>query len=163
MTPRLKEWPAPYLQPDPHRDCHLYATAYVARCLGKPDATAEAVRALFDSGKREEVYPERETGAPMRAYWREAGGYKNKVWWLGPHAERWVRFWLRRGWVGLAHIHRIPDMTHCVALLEADDDGVLIMDPIYGFKREPWAFFLGPGAGRHGLVHRIDAWYEVGA
>ena len=72
-----RDWPAPYLQPNPREGGDLCATAYVARCLGFPDA---------------------------------------------------------------------------------DDDGVLRMDPLYGFKRETWAWFLGPGAGIHNQCHRIEMW-----
>ena len=42
MTPEAV-WPEPYLQPNPREDCGYYATAYIARCLGRSDVTAEQV------------------------------------------------------------------------------------------------------------------------
>jgi len=99
-------------------------------------------------------------GAEVRRFWDVYGDEPERgKFWMGPDAEGWVRDWLAGGWIGHASVYRIPAMGHAVAVLEARDEGVLLMDPIYGHVVEPWDWFLGIGPGKHGC-HHIGAWYR---
>lgn len=171
-------YPEPYLQPNPREDCGYYAAAYIARCLGRPETTAEQVKAWRAETSRHEAYYARYVlGADYRTFWdvfRDEPA--RKIFWLGPAAEQFVREWTADGWIAGLCLHRIAEMGHAAVLLEASDDGVLLMDPIYGHITEPWSWFLGPGprAGRseqewpgraadgrafHGC-HFIEGWYR---
>ncbi len=143
-----RTWPEPYLQPDRMKDCGYYATAYAARCLGYPDVTAEQVRTWRAETHRFETYYLRAVaGAEYRTFWNVFRDEpERKTFWLGPGAQEWVRGWLADGWIAPVNLHRIAGIGHAAVLLEADDDGVLLMDPIYGHVTEPWGWFLGPGA-----------------
>ena len=165
-------WPEPYLQPDRKQDCGFYAAAYLARCLGHPDVTAEQVKAWREETRyHESAYIHHVLGAQWRRFWDVFGDEPaRKVFWLGPGTQGWVRDWLARGWIAQACVHRIADMGHAVVLLGATDDGVLLMDPIYGHVTEPWDWFLGPGARRddepftpNRCCHFIEAWYKPAA
>ena len=154
-------FPEPYLQPDRHEDCGYYAAAYVARCLGHPDVTAEQVKAWrAETHCHETMYALRVLGAEMRRFWDVYGDEPaRKIFWMGPGAENWVRGWLTDGWIAQACLHRIPEMGHAVAVLDAAEEGVLLMDPIYGHVIEPWEWFLGIGPGTNGC-HFIEGWYK---
>ena len=171
-------WPEPYLQPDRTKDCGFYAAAYIARCLGRQDITAEQVKAWRAATTRHEAYyVTAELGAETRRFWDVFGdGPERKIFWLGPDAEEWVRGWLAGGWIAQLQVHRIPEMGHAVVLLEASDNGALLMDPIYGHITEPWGWLLGPGA-RNGRetpdwlspapdgrefygCHYVEGWYR---
>jgi len=167
----IAAFPEPYLQPDRNQDCGYYAAAYLARCLGHPDVTAGQVKAWrAETRKHETAYVHDVLGAQWRRFWDVfADEPARKVFWLGPGTQGWVRDWLGRGWIAQACVHRIPGMGHAVVLLEARDDGVLLMDPIYGHVTEPWDWFLGPGARRDDepftpgrCCHFIEAWYRAG-
>lgn len=179
-------WPEPYLQPDPTQDCGYYAAAYLARCLGHPDVTAGQVKTWREQTRiHEAMYAANVLGAKMRRFWdyyNDRGSHQ--IFWLGqgkyPAPERcaastWVRMWLADGWIAQAMVHRVQPMGHAVVLLGASDDGVLLMDPIYGHVTEPWSWFLGPGPkadaedwpgraadGRefHGCTF-IEGWYRT--
>lgn len=167
--------PAPYLQPDHKQDCGFYAAAYIARCLGHPEVTAERIKAWRAETRKHEAYYAREAlGAEYRTFWDVYGDEpERKIFWMGPDAEAWVRDWLADGWIAAVNLHRIAEMGHAAAVLGARDDGVLLMDPIYGHVTEPWGWFLGPGVrngpgwpgsapdGRafHGC-HFIEGWYR---
>lgn len=143
-------WPEPYLQPDRTQDCGYYAAAYLAWCLGHPEVTAEQVKAWrAETRKHETQYAKDVLGTQMRTHWdaRRISDGVAKVYWLGqyPVARAWVRGHLAQGWIAQAMVHRIQPMGHAVVLLDASDDGVLLMDPIYGHITEPWSWFLGPG------------------
>ena len=94
-----------------------------------------------------------------------------KVFWLGPGAQGWVRDWLARRVDSAGHaVHRIPAWATRSSCSSASDDGVLLMDPIYGHVTEPWDWFLGPGAQRddepftpNRCCHFIEAWYKPAA
>ena len=173
-------WPEPYLQPDRNQDCGFYSAAYVARCLGHPDVTAEQVKAWREETSRHETYHAGAVlGAEVRRFWDVFDDEPaRKIFWLGPGAEDWVRGWLADGWIAQIAVHRIPEMGHAAVLLEASDDGVLLMDPIFGHMTEPWGWFLGPGTrdgrGRDGDwygsapdgrkfygCHYVEGWYRA--
>lgn len=150
------EWPAPYLQPDRTKDCGYYAQAYLCRCLGHPEVTAEQVKAWrAEVGIHETRYAANVLGSRILTFWdhwNERGSHQ--VFWLGqgayPDPARcaasfWMRLMLADGWIAQAAVHRIAGMTHAVVVLGADDEGVQLMDPIYGHMTEPWGWFLGPG------------------
>ena len=154
-------WPAEYLQPNPQRDCTFYAAAYLARCLGHPDVTAQDVMDWREStGWHEDRYLQQALSVETRSWWDDKDDdAKRRRWWLGPDGREWVTWWLDDGWVGYAEVHRIPEMYHAVAVLQADEDGVVLMDPVHGFIAEPWDWFLGIGAGTYGC-HRISSWHR---
>ena len=176
MSAPSRTWPEPYLQPNPREDCGYYATAYIARCLGHPDVTAEQVKAWRgETRKHEAMYPRDELGARMLRHWDVHGDSpERKVFWMGPHAEQWVRGWLEGGWIASVMLHRISGMGHGAAVLGCSDEGVLLMDPLYGHIIEPWGWFLGPGpkaecdvwpaAAPDGRAfygcHYIEGWYR---
>lgn len=172
-------WPEPYLQPNPREDCSYYAAAYIARCLSRPDVTAEQVKAWrYKTTRHETYFAEAELGAEVRRFWDVYGDEpERKIFWLGPGAEEWVRGWLDDGWIAHVNVHRIREMGHAVVLLGYDRDGVALMDPISGHMTEPWGWFLGPGA-RNGRsekhwpgsapdvrdfygCHFIEGWYRM--
>lgn len=171
-------WPEPYLQPDRTKDCGYYSAAYIARCLGHPEVTAGQVKAWREETTKHEAYFAADAlGAEVRRFWDVFGDKpERKIFWLGPDAREWVRGWLADGWIAQLQVHRIAAMGHAVVLLEASDDGVLLMDPIYGHMTEPWGWFLGPGArnGRQGErwmgsapdgrefygCHFVEGWYR---
>lgn len=176
MVTETAAWPAPYLQPDRKQDCGFYAAAYLARCLGYPETTAEQVKAWRAETRKHEAYFARDAlGCEFRTFWDVYGDEPaRKIFWQGPAAGDWVRSWLADGWIAQVNVHRIADMGHAVVLLEARDDGAFLMDPISGHMTEPWGWFLGPGVrngpgwpgsapdGRafHGC-HFIEGWYRV--
>lgn len=163
-------WPAPYLQPDRTQDCGFYAQAYLCRCLGYPEITAGQVKAWRAETRYHETrYAPNVLGAEIFTFndhYNERGSHR--IWWLGkgeyPDAEHsaarfWVQGVLLSGWIAQAAVHRVPHMQHAVVLLDADDDGVVLMDPISGHVREPWDWFLGIGPGKYGC-HFIEGWYR---
>lgn len=161
-------WPGPYLQPDRKKDCGFYAAAYLARCLGRPDVTAEQVKAWrAETRRHEDHYAEAVLGAEMRDFWDActdetasmAGNLTDGKFWMGPGAEPWVRSWLADGWIAHVEVHRIAELGHAVVLLDADEDGVLLMDPLSGHITEPWDWFLGVGPGIRG-AHHVAGWYR---
>lgn len=80
--------------------------------------------------------------------------------WMGPGTGHWLRGWPVDGWVARAEVHRIPAYGHAVAVLDASDQGVLLMDPLHGHVIKEWAWFLGPGPGCQG-AHYIAGWYRL--
>jgi hypothetical protein len=161
-------FPEPYLQPDRQRDCGFYAAAYIARCLGRPEVTADQVKAWrAETHYHEDHYAHRVLGAEMRTFWDEcaddtssmADNLKRGKFWMGPGTEDWVRSWLDKGWIAHVEVMRISALGHAVVLLDAGNDGVLLMDPLTGHVTEPWEWFLGIGPGKHGS-HHVAAWYR---
>jgi len=138
-------WPEAYLQPDRQKDCGYYAQAYLCRCLGHPDVTAEQVKAWrAETSIHETRYAVNVLGAQYRgiAGLTEA---ERRTFWLGPGTGHWLAQQLADGWIAQVLLHRIWDMGHAAVLLGYDDSGVQLMDPIYGHITEPWGWFLGPG------------------
>lgn len=150
-------WPAPYLQPDRMKDCGYYAQAYLCHCLGHPDVTAEQIRDWrAETRIHESRYAERVLGAEYKGWGEyELGTPEHTAFWLGPGTREWLTGWLAGGWIAQVGVNRIASCGHAVVVLAASDDGVLLMDPIYGHVTEPWEWFLGPG-GRKG--DRSGAW-----
>lgn len=168
-------WPEPYLQPDRNKDCGYYSAAYVARCLGHPEVTADQVREWRAETRRlETMYAHLALGAEMHHWGIYGDAPERKIFWTGPKALGWVRGWLADGWIAQVLVHRKAEMAHAVVLLEASDDGVLLMDPVFGHITEPWGWFLGPGpkaecADWPGIApdgrpfygcHFIEGWYR---
>lgn len=155
---RTTSWPEPYLQPDRTQDCAFYATAYIGRCLGL-DVAADDVKAWrAETNRHEDHYLNAVHGVPMRRFWEVHGiEVERKRFWMGPDQREWVAEQLADQ---IAHVNvfRIPTMGHAVVALEARDEGVLLMDPIYGHVVEPWDWFLGVGAGTHGC-HFLSVLY----
>ena len=174
----MPNWPEPYLQPDRMKDCGFYAHAYLCRCLGHPGVTAEQVRDWrAETSIHESRYAERVLGAGFKGWADfEHDSPAHTLFWLGPQGREWLTGWLEDGWVGQVMLNRIPDAGHAAVVLGASDDGVLLMDPIYGHITEPWGWFLGPG-GRNGNretwpgsapdgrpfygCHFIEGWYKL--
>lgn len=160
-------WPEPYLQPLGSRDCSYYAVAYIARVLGDLGMDAESVMDWrAQTRKHESHFIGQALGGEFR-HWGEdaADDDARRRWWLGPTARPWVEGWLADGWIGLALVHRIPELAHAVVVLDATEAGAVLMDPwptYGGFLTESWDWFLGVGAGTHGC-HRIDGWYRKGS
>jgi hypothetical protein len=161
-------FPEPYLQPSRSQDCGFYAAAYLARCLGHPEVTAGQVRAWrAETCRHEDHYASVALGAEMRTFWDActddttsmAENLKRGRFWMGPGSEEWVRSWLADGWIAHVEVMRISAFGHAVVLLDASDEGVLLMDPLYGHVIEPWDWFLGSGAGTHG-AHHVAGWYR---
>lgn len=161
-------FPEPCLQPDRSMDCGFYAAAYAARCLGHPEVTAEQVKAWrAETRCHEDRYAARALGAEIRTFWDECTDPRESVadalrrgkFWMGPGTGEWVRCWLADGWIAHVEVRRIAAFGHAVVLLDAADDGVLLMDPIYGHIIEPWDWFLGSGPGTPG-AHYVAGWYR---
>ena len=142
-------WPEPYLQPDRNQDCGFYSAAYVARCLGRPDVTAEMVKAWrAETRYHEAAYAREVLGADTLDPWqaeREGGEEARRPFWLGPRCRPWVEGHLDGGRIAQVMVNRIAGMGHAAAVLGHSAEGVLLMDPIYGHVTEPWEWFLGPG------------------
>jgi hypothetical protein len=164
----LKTFPEPYLQPDRNMDCGFYAAAYIARCLGRPEVTAEQVKAWRgETHTHEDRYAAVVLAAEVRTFWGEctdltasvADALRRGQFWMGPGTGEWVRSWLADGWIAHVEVHRIAAFGHAVVLLDASDDGVLLMDPLCGYVTEPWDWFLGSGAGTPG-AHYVAGWYR---
>jgi hypothetical protein len=173
----LRTFPEPYLQPNPREDCSYYTAAYIARCLGHPDVTADQVKAWrAETSSHETYYAKEMLGAEFRTHGTEYGDSpERKIFWQGPRAKEWTRGWLQDGWIAAVCLHRIAELGHVAAALDCTDAGVHLMDPIYGHITEPWGWFLGPGPkaecdnwpgsapdGRafHGC-HFIEGWYRM--
>lgn len=156
-------WPDAYLQPDRHKDCGFYASAYLCRCLGHPDVTAEQIMAWREETKRLEFSYPQTLGHPVTCFWdalKRGDDAEQRRYWLGEGTREWVEDWLARGYLAVVQVHRIPTMAHALVLLESQgDSGVLLMDPIYGHITEPWDWFLSIGPGHHG-AHHVEGWYQ---
>ena len=162
------DWPVPYLQPDRSMDCGFHAAAYIARCLGHPEVTAGRVKAWrAETCRHEDRYAADALGAQARTFWDEraipgepmADTLRRGKFWMGPGASEWVRSWLADGWIAHVEVRRIAAFGHAVVLLDASDDGVLVMDPLCGHVTEPWDWFLGSGPGTPG-AHYVAGWYR---
>jgi hypothetical protein len=161
-------WPDAYLQPDRSMDCGFHTAAYVARCIGYPEVTAAQVKAWrAETHRHEDRYAADALGAEIRTFWDEranpgepmADALRRGKFWMGPGTAEWVRSWLADGWIAHVEVHRVGAFGHAVALLDASDDGVLLMEPLSGHITEPWDWFLGSGPGTPG-AHYIAGWYR---
>lgn len=155
----MSVWPDPLIQPDKKKDCSFHSVAYLCRCFGFLQVTADDVKAFRQrTGFKEVHYPE-DLGIAMDCYWRHEDEQQWRRFWLGIEQRAWVQEHLVQGQIALVSVHRVPEMGHSVVLLEADEAGVLLADPAAGHVRETWDWFLGVGPGTHGC-HCIDGWYS---
>lgn len=156
-----RSWPPALLQPDPSTGCIDYAVAYLCHCLGHPEVTPADVCAFNDSHICRYDYPKHRFGAEMETYWKVVKDeQKRRWWWLGKEGRPWVEDWLQRGYLGAVTVERVQGRAHAVIVLDGDDDGVLLMDPLYGHCVEPWDWFLSVGAGNHN-AHHLNGWYKL--
>ena len=157
------DWPAPMLQPTSDTGCIEHSVAYIAHCLGfthvTPQMVADAKGAESPAAER---YVPHCLGYPVDLWWHHKDENDIKrMYWLGANARLWVEYHLRAGEIALVIVERVPNRAHALVLLESrGDDGVLVMDPLYGHRTEPWPWLLGLGAGRHG-AHHIAGWYRL--
>lgn len=171
-------WPTPYFQPNPKQDCQFYATAYLCRCFGFAEVTAQDVMAFRHTPREiggepgrflsEAHFPEMMFGLEIYPFWLDMTPEHNygDRWWLGPSQRPWVEQMLADGWLGRIEVMRVREMAHACVLLESRGDaGALIFDPYAGLVVESWEWLLGPGP-RHKDTdgwadsHRIEAWYR---
>lgn len=134
--------------PDPVRqapgswDCALASAAWICRLFGFGDGIEDVRRALAAGidveGVRRHVvpdhYPRVVRAIPARMLPWDQG---EEPWRLGLGAEGWVRRHLDGGEVAFVNVHRGGPSMHAVVLVDADDAGVVLMDPALGFVREP--------------------------
>lgn len=155
------KWPDPLLQPDNKKDCMLYSTAYLCHCLNHSEVTVEQLRQYRkESGLRESSFPSERLSIQSDHWWNHESAVEYQRFWLGKKQREWVEQHLAERQIALVHVHRVPEMTHIVVLLESDETGVLIADPIYGHIHETWGWFLSDGASKHGC-HRVEGWYKL--
>lgn len=159
-----KQWPAPLLQPNRQKDCGFYAVAYLCQCLGYPEVTPEQVRDFREQEhKWEGMFPKVRCNLSIERFWDyiDKDEEERKRYWLGPDTRQWVEQHLASDQIALVVVERVTGMAHMVVLLESrGDEGVYLMDPLYGHCVESWEWFLSIGAGKHG-AHHIDGWYEI--
>lgn len=156
-------YPAPLLQPDPHDGCVYYAVAYICHCFGCAEVTPEQVQAFRKQhNKHEGMFPELQCGLQQERFWHYLRLSKEErlLFWLGPGTRPWVEQHFDKGQIGLVTVERVKGIAHAIVALESrGDDGVYIMDPLYGHRVESWDWFLGIGPGTHGC-HHIEGWYS---
>jgi hypothetical protein len=156
-------WPVAYLQPDRNDGCMLYASAYIAHVFRFEASPENFSEFRTRTSKLEFMYLKDALGLPLQTFWKHLDDEtERRRWWLGPGTQSWVQDHVRNDEIALVQVHRIPTIGHAVVLLEADDDSVLLMDPLTGFVRESWDWFLsiGPGPG-HVNCHFIEAWIPL--
>lgn len=158
----IVSWPTPLLQPDPHDGCIFYSVAYICRCFGV-EVTPEQVQAFrAQERKQEAMLPLLNCGLQMRRHWNHYNEDQEEWqrYWLGPATRSWVEQHLSEGWIGLVIVERVTGKAHALVVLERrGDEGVLVMDPLYGHRIDSWEWFLSIGPGHHGC-HHIDGWYK---
>lgn len=141
----------------------LYSVAYLCRCFGRADITPEQVQSFRASEhKWEGMFPHVRCGLDLERAWRYRGQDEEewRRYWLGPGTRSWVEKHLASGQIGLVLVERVVGLAHALVVLEScGDEGVLVMDPLYGHKTEDWKWFLSIGPGQHGC-HHIDGWYR---
>lgn len=157
------QWAKPLLQPDPHDGCILYSVAYICHCFGYASVTSDQVQSFREEARKlEAMFPQIVCGLEIKRHWDH---YKNdeeewKRYWLGPATRLWVEQHLRQGYIGLVIVERVIGKAHAVVALESrGDEGILVMDPLYGHHLDTWDWFLSVGPGYHGC-HHIDGWYR---
>lgn len=156
----MSAWPEPLIQPDVKKDCLIYSTAYLCHCLGYPEITVEQIRQYrAETGWIESSFPGERLPIKSDHWWHYKLPDDYRLFWLGKEQRGWVEQHLAQGQLAIVCIHRIPEMGHIVVLLESDETGVLLADPVSGHVRENWDWFLGIGPGTHGC-HRIEGWYS---
>lgn len=159
----LHSWPNPLLQPDPHDGCIHYSVAYICHCFGYTMVVPEQVQIFREqTHKLEAMFPILNCNLQMKRHWDDYEHDKEEWqrYWLGPTTRLWVEWHLSHGYTGLVIVERIAGKAHALVVLEGrGDDGVFVMDPLYGHRVERWEWFLSVGPGYHGC-HHIDGWYK---
>lgn len=156
-------WPAPLLQPNRNEGCFIHSIAYLCHCFGCTEVTPEQVQAFRESEhKWEGMFPSLRCDLELERYW----DYVNKDeeerrrYWLGSGVRSWVERHLAQGQISVVIVERVPGLAHALVLLESrGDEGVFVMDPLYGHRLDTWEWFLSIGPGNHGC-HHIDGWYS---
>jgi len=107
------------------------------------------------------MYPE-EYGAQVKRHWHTYTDQEEwKRYWLGPTTQTWVEQHLAQGYIALVIVERVPNKAHALVALESHgNEGVYVMDPLYGHRVDSWEWFLSVGPGHHGC-HHIDGWYRI--
>lgn len=151
------KYPTVPLQPLGSTDCELYAGAYVARLFGR-NLSVEELRPIREQQKLLiHSYLLNEIGIPgAKVSWRSDPAWANREGYKDFIFEN-----VSKGFIGFSVIHLIPEMGHCVVLLEADSSGVTFADSVRGLVKDSWDAHL-----RHGNLFspsRIDAWYYLAA
>lgn len=158
-----RTWPAPLLQPDPAKDCLLYSLAYICHCAGYPQVSVEDIRRFrAEAAMWAGMFPTKRCGLHMERIWEYLPDESERLrFWMGPGERAWVEEHLCTGKIGLVCVERAVGHAHQLVVLESlGDAGVLVMDPLYGHREEPWDWFLSVGPGHTGC-HHIDGWYSV--
>lgn len=166
MNTRPGGWPRPLLQPDPHEGCFAYSIAYLCHCFGQTAITAETVQSFrATEHKWEGMFPVLTCGLALDRAWLYRGidEAERRRFWLGPGTRPWVEEHLAAGQIGVAIVERRAGHAHALVVLESrGEDGVLVMDPLYGHQVDSWEWFLSIGPGQHGC-HHLDGWYSIAA
>lgn len=159
----MRTWPPPLLQPNRNEGCFTYSMAYLCHCLGYTEVTPDDVRLFREQEhKWEGMFPVVRFGAKIERHWNyEDDRNEWRRYWLGPGTRSWVEKHLTSGQISVIIVERIPAIAHALVLLESKgDEGVLVMDPLYGHRIESWDWFLSIGPGNHGC-HHIDGWFSL--
>lgn len=157
------EYHDPPLQPAGSMDCEFYAAAYLARLFGH-DVSVETLRQYKEHERRDlTFYLVNTLGMPLS--WG--------LYWQVPHKERFDYMWANRegykpwvlrevakGAIGFAVIHLVPQCGHCVVILEADEECLLIADSVRGLVKDSWEKHLTHD-DRY-FPSRVEAWFSRG-
>lgn len=153
--------PDPLLQPDPVTGCLQHSVAFVCRWFGHETPVEQVLTYRAAQGLHEEWYPCGTYGLRLTRSSTDPDGEARRYW-LGPRALPWLVENLDRRRVAILDIERVPGRRHAVVLLEARPEGGLIMDPLSGYRVEPWDYLLADGPGRHAyprVNHRVRGFY----
>jgi hypothetical protein len=157
------DWPTPLLQPDPHDGCILYSVTYLCHCFGHTEVTPKQVQTFREQTRKlEAMFPQWHCGLHMKRHWDhyDTDQAEWQRYWLGPTAQSWVETHLNQGYIGLVIVERVVGRAHAIVVLESHgDEGIFVMDPLYGHRVETWEWLLSAGPGQHGC-HHIDGWYS---
>jgi len=157
------KWTDPVLQSDPHEGCILCSVAYICHCFGHTGITPDQVQVFREQTRKlEAMFPQWHCGLQMKRHWDHYDDDKEEWqrYWLGPATREWVARHLREGYIGLVIVERVVGKAHALVVLEScGEEGVLVMDPLYGHRVDTWEWFLAVGPRSHGC-HHIDGWYR---
>ncbi len=163
MQDQSDRQPSPLLQSDPHEGCILFSVAYLCHCFGHHDVTPEQVQAFREqTHKQEAMFPQLKCGLQMKRHWDHYEESKEEWqrYWLGPLTRSWVEQQFTEGYIGLVIVERTAGRAHALVALESrGEEGIYVMDPLYGHRVDTWEWFLAVGPGYHGC-HHIDGWYK---
>ncbi len=157
-----QRWPDIPLQPAGSEDCSFYAASYLGTLLGHY-RSPEEVRRWRDTTNREVALFARDVLGAEPAWFRRnlsLEGYR-----IGyahqPAFRKWCEAYLDHGCVAYATIFLVERMSHAVVLLEADDTGVLVADPVRGIVRDPWPLFESHVGDPERRPSHVEAFYSL--